>query len=247
MKRAGYWPAGIRAAVLALTLGLALAGGCRGRSSSDVDTATDVATRAASALQIGEYARAAEFYRRALEHSPDSRPLHYGLGVSLSHLGRRDEAIRELRWVVDSVARGAGPTEETEAARGWLIRVGALPMSESVRAATVEDSNPPGSASLEGQAVTIVDNFGIRPRKRLQLFLIGRPDTPTADEFYQARTDDEGRFQFGGVTPGAYKLSDRIAGQPLWRLRVDLKPGGVDLGLSPENGLPARDDFPGED
>jgi tetratricopeptide (TPR) repeat protein len=206
-----------------------------------------VGARAAQALQIGDNARAAELYRKALEKAPESRPLHYGLGVSLSHLGRRDEAIRELRWVVDSVARGAGPTEETEAARGWLMRVGALPMAEAIRASTLEDLNPPGSASLEGQALTVVDNFGTRPRKRLQLFLIGRPDGPTADEFHQARTDEEGRFRFAGVVPGLYKLSDRVAGQPLWRLRVEVKPGAVDLGLSPENGLPGRDDFPGED
>lgn len=238
-----------RVAALALVLGLALGAGCRGSSPAGAGAARSVATRASYALQIGDYALAARLYEEALEVSPESLPLHYGRGVAASHLGRRDEAIRELSWVVDRVARGAGRTEESEAARHWLIRVGVLCEPEhTVPAYTAEDLVLPGSGSVEGQALAAADGFGTITRRRLQLFLVGRPTGATAEEFYETRTDVEGHFRFRGVAPGSYKLSDRVAGRPLWRLRVDVRSDErADLDLVPGNALPARDDFPDED
>lgn len=44
---------------------------------------------------------------------------------------------------------------------------------------------------------------------------------------------------------GSYKLTNRIAGQPIWRLRVEFKPGEQKtLDLTPANSIAARDDFP---
>jgi hypothetical protein len=40
-------------------------------------------------------------------------------------------------------------------------------------------------------------------------------------------------------------LTNRVAGQPIWRLRVELKPGEEkQLDLDPGNSIAVRDDFP---
>jgi hypothetical protein len=82
----------------------------------------------------------------------------------------------------------------------------------------------------------------------LQVFLKGRPGTPNQEQRYYVRTDQSGHFTFGNVAPGVYKLTNRVAGKPLWRLRVELKPGeSASLDLSPANSVVKRDDFPTED
>jgi hypothetical protein len=41
-------------------------------------------------------------------------------------------------------------------------------------------------------------------------------------------------------------LTNRLAGQPIWRLRVELKPAEEkQLDLNPGNSVTVRDDFPG--
>ena len=47
--------------------------------------------------QRGEYARAVEAYRRAIEQRPNAAPTHRNLGDSLLRLGRRDEALAAYR------------------------------------------------------------------------------------------------------------------------------------------------------
>jgi hypothetical protein len=79
----------------------------------------------------------------------------------------------------------------------------------------------------------------------MQLFLVGQRGSPTKDERHTLRTDEDGRFLFPKVPAGAYKLTNRLAGQPIWRLRVELKPGeSKQLELTPANSTATRDDFP---
>ena len=67
----------------------------------------------------------------------------------------------------------------------------------------------------------------------------------TEKERYHLRTDEEGNFKFPDVVPGPYKLIDRVAGQPIWRLRVEVKPSETKvLELTPSNSLAVQDDFP---
>ena len=81
---------------------------------------------------------------------------------------------------------------------------------------------------------------------RLQLFLVGQPDSPTKEERYNLRTDENGGFKFPNVPPGRYMLTNRLAGQPIWRLRVELQPAEEkQLDLNPGNSVTVRDDFPG--
>ena len=55
----------------------------------------------------------------------------------------------------------------------------------------------------------------------------------------------EGRFEFKNVPAGTYKLTNRIAGEPLWRLKVDVADGQTaSVDLTPQNSLRVRDDFP---
>jgi tetratricopeptide (TPR) repeat protein len=200
--------------------------------------------RAVRALGEGRYEEAASLYRQALEESPGKVAVHYGLGVTCSYLDRRDEAIREFRWVL---RYGPATAPEVKAARQWLVRAGAMPVVLTA-AATPERAEPerePGNASLEGHAVFAQAGQSPKAMQRLQLFLVGQPDSPTARERYNLRTDGEGRFRFPDVVPGPYKLTNRVAGRPIWRLRVELKPSETKvLELTPDNSVDSRDDFP---
>jgi len=81
--------------------------------------------------------------------------------------------------------------------------------------------------------------------RRLQLFLVGQPGSPTKEARYVLRTDEDGSFKFPDVVPGPYMLTNRIAGQPIWRLRVEVAAAEEkQLELTPSNSVAVRDDFP---
>jgi hypothetical protein len=85
----------------------------------------------------------------------------------------------------------------------------------------------------------------LQPMQRQQLFLVGQPNSPTQRERYNLRTDEHGNFKFPDVVPGPYKLTNRLAGQPTWRLLVELKASEVKvLELTPANSVASLDDFP---
>lgn len=195
---------------------------------------------AGQAMERGDYARAAELYRQLVATHPDSVPLHYGLAVAASYMDRREEAAREFRWVLE---RGAPDSAEVEAAQRWLVRVGAFRQSAGVGEG--EEERQPGTAGLEGRAVYAEGGRSPEPMRRLQLFLVGQPDSPTQDERHVLRTDEDGGFRLTNLVPGPYMLTNRRAGQPIWRLRVDLQPGqDLILDLTPANSVAIRDDFP---
>jgi tetratricopeptide (TPR) repeat protein len=235
MQRAHRW---------LLVLSLALAACQAVPPAAPGPAAKDLAALAAEALESGDYAKAADLYRRALAAAPESVPLHYGLGVSASYLERRDEAIREFRWVLE---RGLPTSEEVRAARRWLEVVGALPRTTTV-GATDETEEPkegtpkPATASVRGRATFGGNPGDVGAMERMQLFLHSYPNRAT---YLRIRTDENGRYQFTNLPPGTYKLTDRIAGSPRWRLRVELKPGqDLTLDLDPANSTRVRDDFP---
>jgi len=63
---------------------------------------------------------------------------------------------------------------------------------------------------------------------------------------YVLRTDQNGNYEFKRVPAGTYGLADTVGDKPRWRLKVTLEPGQeLALDLTPDNGLPRRDDFPG--
>jgi hypothetical protein len=145
------------------------------------------------------------------------------------------------------VRYGPAAAPEVSAARQWLARAGALPIEASAPSSPTpaERAREAGNASLEGHAVFAEAGQAPTPLRRQQLFLVGQPDSPTQKERYSLRTGEDGTFKFPNVMPGPYKLIDRVAGQPTWRMRVELKPSETKvLDLTPENSVASRDDFP---
>jgi tetratricopeptide (TPR) repeat protein len=222
---------------------LALLAGCQSPSRPAQSAGPeDPAAVAARALAGGRYADARELYRQALADAPGQVALHYGLGVASSHLDRRDDAVREFRWVVQY---GPQTAPEVAAARQWLIRAGALPTASVATPAPSRsgEERQAGNGSLEGRASFAEAGQAPKPMARLQLFLV--PEGSTEKERYHLRTDEEGHFKFPNVAPGSYKLIDRVAGEPIWRLRVEVKPSETKaLELTPANSLAMQDDFP---
>ena len=197
------------------------------------------AAHAAAALDAGHYAEAVDLYREALASAPGNVALRYGLAVALSYTDR-GAAILEFQWVVASAKPGSQERIESHA---WLNRAGALPAAPASASAGPERQT--GNAALVGRALFAEAGAKPEPMRRLQLFLRGQPDSPAKDERYVLRTDEDGNFKFSNVPPGPYMLTNRLAGQPIWRLRVELKPAEEkQLELNPANSVSARGDFP---
>jgi hypothetical protein len=230
----------VRRLLAVLLIGLTLAA-CG--SPAPIVPEYDVVAEALKAFDRGDWVLAARLLREAVAKRPTDVTLHYSLGVTATHLELRDEAIQEFRWVLAT----APGTPEGEAARNWLIAAGLL--SATAEAAT-ESSVPPdpdaGDSGLRGR-VTWTDGEPPVKVTRMQLFLKGIPGTPTKDFQAVLRTDEDGNFEFKNVPAGEYRLSNRIAGQPVWRLRVKVPPSEtVALDLTQGNSLRVRDDFPAQ-
>ena len=201
----------------------------------------DLTSRATAALEAGRYPEAVGLFREALTHTPESVPLRYGLAVALSYTDRA-AAVAEFQWVLASATAGSREGVESQA---WLARAGALPRVPAASGRSAERERQVGNGALVGRA--LFAESGVKPQamQRLQLFLMGRPDSPTKEQRYVLRTDEDGNFKFADVPPGPYMLTNRVAGQPIWRLRVELKPGEEQqLDLNPGNSVAVRDDFP---
>jgi hypothetical protein len=197
--------------------------------------------RATAALEAGRYPEAADLFRRALERAPESLPLHYGLAVSLSYVDRA-AAGREFQWVMAKAP--AGSPEATESRR-WLARAGLLRQAAPALHGSSGSERQTGNAVLVGRALSVETSPRPEPMRRLQLFLVGQPDSPTKEERYNLRTGEDGSFKFPNVVPGPYMLTNRVAGLPTWRLRVELKPAEEkQLDLTSGNSTSVRDDFP---
>ena len=229
---------------LAGLLAVALLAGCQGSPSAPVASpAVDPTAAALAAVERRDWAQAAPLLREALERSPGDRRLHYHLAVSASYLDAAAEAEREFRWVVEHFPPDA---EEAKTARNWLAQ------ANLIGAVRAEPASPPaggdefaGTSGLGGQATFGAPGETPSPRRRLQLFLIGLPETPIKDVRYVLRTDEDGLFAFKSIRAGSYKLTDRLAGVPTWRLRVSVEEGrDARLDLTPGNALRVRDDFP---
>jgi len=201
----------------------------------------DAAGRAGVALEAGRYAEAVSLFREALAQTPDNVALRYGLAVALSYTDR-GAAIREFQWVMVNAQPGS---REQADAQAWLTRAGALPAAPAASSESAEPERQEGRAVLGGRALFAETGATPEPMQRLQLFLMGQPNSPTKDERYTLRTNEDGSFKFPNVPPGPYMLTNRIAGQPIWRLRVELKPAEEkQLDLNPGNSVAVRDDFP---
>jgi hypothetical protein len=226
---------------------LAAALGACGSPAPAPTTEYDVVAEAMKAFDKSDWVLAARLLREAIVKQPDDVRLHYSLAVCATHLDLRDEAIREFQWVV---AHAPANSPEAVAARNWLTAAGVMVASASSGGAGDRAAGAPvdpdrsSKSAVRGQ---VSWNEGEPPVKltRLQLFLKGINGTPTKDVHLVLRTDEEGRFEFKNVPAGTYRLTNRIAGEPLWRLKVDVAADQtVSVDLTPQNTVRVRDDFP---
>jgi tetratricopeptide (TPR) repeat protein len=227
---------------LAGVLAVVLLIGCAGPPTPERPAAgRDLVAEAMVAMERADWASAADLLRQALTQDPSRANLHYSLAVAASHLGQRDEAIREFQWVLANVAPELAEAVE---ARRWLTEAGLLARRPETPIAWSDrvTEETPGDSGLEGRVVW-ADG---RSTARLQLFLKGAPKSPNETLQWVLRTDDSGRFEFQRIPAGTYMLTNKIAGEPTWRLRVQLEPGQVTtLDLGEANNAKVRDDFPG--
>src|SRR2546425_10256972 len=68
-----------------------------------------------------DWAGAATKYQTALNRESSNLELRLALGITLSHLDRREETIEQFRWVVNHSQPG---TPEFVMARTWLVEAG---------------------------------------------------------------------------------------------------------------------------
>lgn len=195
------------------------------------------AVAAREALARGDCVTAMPLLQAALAAAPHDLRLHYELAVCASRLDAREQAIAEFRWVVEHAPAGA---EERRIAEAWLREVAAPD-----EPASAPERPVPGGAQVTGRALWAEDGQPPRPRARLLLHLVGLPGTPTAGRHEVVRTDERGEFRFTGVPAGPYMLTNRVAGPPTWRVRVEVEAGReTRVELTPANSTRVRDDFP---
>lgn len=231
----------------AVVVTLVLAATACGTPPGSVSRTAEPGAEALRVFEQGDCNAAAPLLREALVDAPRQVRVHYALAVCASHLDIRQEAITEFQWVL---AHASADTEEARVARDWLTAVGVLRQRvEDAPAASVPTSGGPdvGRTTVAGQVAWGEGTAPVRT-SHLQLFLQGRPGTPTEGFQYLARTDGEGRFEFRQVPPGRYKLTDKLGKKPIWRLGVDVPADGtLSVPLTSENSRAARDDYPEDD
>jgi len=207
---------------------------------------TDVAADARAAMARRDWSAAAPLLRQAIPSAPDSVALHYGLAICATYLDLRDEALREFQWVLEHATPGS---EEATVARTWLTQTG----GQTARAAATDRPVPEGdgsdaksgSSGVRGVVGWAEAGQRAQPLNRKLLHLVGLKNTSTYGLRYSIRSDENGQYEFERIVPGAYKLTDAIAGDPMWRLRITVPEAQqtlVDLG--PDNSAKVRDDFP---
>jgi hypothetical protein len=239
-----------RRGALALVVAL-LAAGCQSAPTPapiKAEQRVDVVSEAERAFTLRDWAAAAPFLRQAIGRDPDNTALHYRLAICASWLENRDEATREFTWVLEHAVESSEPHQT---ARGWLTEAGVLARESQLAEATkkpeqaMDGNAPKGVGVLTGRVLWA--EVGEQPmlQKRLQLHLMGVASSPSQGSSYMIRTDENGRYEFKGVVPGTYKLTNAIAVQPKWRMKIEVGPESKgELDLTPSNSISVRDDFP---
>jgi hypothetical protein len=178
------------------------------------------------ALMAGaKYVDAIEKYRQAADLDPAAIGPRFGLGSAYSFLDRRPEAIVQFRWVLDRAE--AGSTESQEARR-WLLRVGAL----AAPPPTAADAGPrePARAvdpSITGHLVGKTQWPEVTPQRRLisgSLLLTG--DEPVTQDVKRTRAFRLGdAYEFKEIPAGRYRVVATIDETTVWDEKVTVEAG----------------------
>ena len=234
----------------ALVLVFLVAAGCQRQSSARISAeapATDLVAAARGAVASRDWLAAAPLFRQAITKTPDDVALHYDLAICASYLDLRDEAAREFQWVLAHAATGS---EEVQVARRWLADAGGVAASPATsdHAAPTPDPNDPrtGDGSVRGTVRWAEPGQKAdQPLNRKLLHLVGLKNTATHGLRYNVRSDENGRYEFTNIVAGPYKLTDAIAGEPMWRLKITVPQAQeTAVDLDTQNSAKVRDDFP---
>jgi len=147
------------------------------------------------------------------------------------------------------MANAAADSQEYKMAKSWLAESAAATEPASGTATPAPAHIPhverTGDAGLYGRVTWTSEPGGPPSTRRMQVHLYGVANSPTKDQRYTVRTDEEGRYEFRRIVAGQYKLTNRVAGKPNWRVRVEVEPGrDTAFDLHPGNSTNVRDDFP---
>jgi len=234
----------------ALALVLLIATACEKQSVARVvaDAPGPAPTEAARAAMANrDWLAAAQLFRQAISKTPDDVALHYDLAICASYLDQRDEATREFQWVLAHAVAGS---EETLVARRWLADAAGVAASPPTteQAAPAVDPNDPKAGDATVRGIVRWAEPGQKadqPLNRKLIHLIGLKNTPTQGQRYNVRSDENGRYEFANVVAGTYKLTDVVAGEAMWRLKVTVsKAQETAVDLDSQNSIKVRDDFP---
>ena len=186
--------------------------------------------QAATLADLGDYEGAWQFYHEALASAPEDASLWYALGVTLSHLNRRQETTDAFRYVVD---RGRPDSEEVRVARDWLISAGVLARPVVFTPAPAAEAAE-AKAAVKGKVTWGEPERSGAPLK-VRILLHGVAGAAEGKRFSKRVTLGQ-VYRFEQVPAGSYRLIGSVEGQPLWDLTLDVEEGKeVVLDLSRDN------------
>jgi len=169
----------------------------------------------------GDYEGAALKYQQAANQEPEDVSIRFALGSALSHLNRREETVKQFRFVV---AQGKPDSPEVQAALRWLVAVGEL--AESVTFAPPESPQPEAAPSPVPVATGRVKGRAVgKGTGQVNLALKGDDDRNRELAFSQTVKMGE-PYEFD-APPGNYRLKgeDPESGEVLWDHRVTVTTG----------------------
>ncbi|HSE02584.1 MAG TPA: tetratricopeptide repeat protein [Methylomirabilota bacterium] len=194
--------------------------------ASAVSPAAQLRAEGDALMGRGDYPGAVEKFRQAVDLEPASVPLRFALGTAYSFLEKRPETIAQFRWVVANAAAGSA---EHQAARRWLVQVGALveePVAAAQTAGAATDDKKT-DATASGSVVGETRWAGVGPGQEpipLRISLIGR-DEGNQHVGLRRNVSLGERFDFKDVPEGEYRLVGIFDDRIVWDRRVSVKGG----------------------
>jgi tetratricopeptide (TPR) repeat protein len=173
-------------------------------------------------LGQGRYEEAAVKYQRAVNQEPGDLALRYALGVSFSHLQRRQDTVEQFRWLVE---RGTPDSPYVRLARNWLLDAGepvSAPASRRAVAAVQAREEPEGTisgatewAGHDPAGRSLLVRITLTPLQGQQLAGRGTRLAPLGEP-----------FAFRKVPAGKYQLAAAVGDTELWNEEVTVEPDG---------------------
>ena len=192
-----------------------------------------LAEQAGALAGLGDYEGAWRFYYEALLAAPEEVSLWYGLGVTLSHLGRSAETEEAFQHVV---RRGPPGSEEVTRARRWLISAGVLAEREMFTGRPDVAETTGTHAVLKGKATWGETDPGPVLLK-VQISLEGL-DGAARGRRFTSRVPLHQPFRIERLPAGSYRLFGNVGDSLLWDLALSVRGDEeIALDLTRDNSL----------